>query len=75
MLSTIAKCKLFRIIHSTLLEGETFLKNKHEIAFFEIKCTLFGRKENTIKVQEIVVDYNTVLVQNAALTANFIGFS
>ena len=31
------------------LETETFLRNKHEIAFFEIKCTFFGRKENTIR--------------------------
>ena len=31
------------------LEGETFLRNKHEIAFFEIKCTFFGGKENTIR--------------------------
>ena len=48
MPSTIGKCKLFRIKHVTLLEGETFLRNKHDIAFFEIKCTFFGRKENTI---------------------------
>ena len=48
MPSTIEKCKLFRIKHTTLLEGETFLRNKHEIAFFKIKCTYFGRKENTI---------------------------
>ena len=34
--------------HITRLEGETFLRNKHEIAFFEIKFTFFGRKENTI---------------------------
>ena len=45
---TIGKCKLFRIKHITLLEGETFLRNKHEIVFFEIQCTFFGRKENTI---------------------------
>ena len=45
---TIGKCKLFRIKHIILLEGETFLRNKHEIAVFEIKCTFFGRKENTI---------------------------
>ena len=44
MPSTIEKCKLFRIKHTTLLEGETFLKNQPEIAFFEIKCTFFGRK-------------------------------
>ena len=48
MASTIGKCKLFRIKYTTLLEGETFLRNKHEIVFFEIKCTFFGRKENTI---------------------------
>ena len=48
MPSTIGKCVLFRIKHITLLEGETFLRNKHEIAFFEIKCTFFDRKENTI---------------------------
>ena len=46
---TISKCELFRIKHITFFEGETFLRNKHEIAFFEIKCTFFGRKENTIK--------------------------
>ena len=45
----IGKCKLFRIKHITLLEGETFLRNKHEIAFFEIKCTFFAKKENTIR--------------------------
>ena len=50
MPSTIGKCKLFRIKHTTLLEGDTFLRNKHEIAFFEIKCTFFGRKENTISL-------------------------
>ena len=48
MPSTIGKSKLFRIKHITLLEGKTLLRNKHEIAFFEIKCTFFGRKENTI---------------------------
>ena len=46
---TIGKCKLFRIKRITLLEGETFLRNKHKIAFFKIKCTFFGRKENTIR--------------------------
>ena len=48
MPSTIGKCKLLRIKHITLLEGETFLRNKHDIVFFEIKCTCFGRKENTL---------------------------
>ena len=56
MPSTIGKCKLFRIKHITLLEGETFLRNKHEIAFFEIKCTFFGRKENTISVNNIAME-------------------
>ena len=51
MPSTIGKWKLFRIKHITLLEGETFLRDKHEIAFFEIKCTFFGRKENTIRLR------------------------
>ena len=41
---TIGNCKLFRIKHITRLESETFLRNKHDIAFFEIKCTFFGRK-------------------------------
>ena len=44
MPSTMGKCKLFRIKHNTLLEGETFLRNKHEIAFFQIKCTFFWQK-------------------------------
>ena len=48
MPSTIGKSKLFRIKPITLLEGDTFLRNKHEIAFLEIKCIFFGRKENTI---------------------------
>ena len=50
MPSTIKKCKLFRIKHTTILEGETFLRNKHKTEFFEIKCTFFGRKENTISL-------------------------
>ena len=45
---TIDKCELFRIKYITLLEGETFLSNKQEITFFEIKCIFFGKKENTI---------------------------
>ena len=49
MPSTIGKCKLFRIKHITLLEGDIFLRNKHEIAFFEIKYIFFGRKENIIR--------------------------
>ena len=49
MPSTIGKCKLFRIKHTTILEGETFLRNKHKTDFFEIKCTFFGRIENTIE--------------------------
>ena len=48
MPSIIGKYKLFRIKYITLLEGETFLRNKHDIAFFEIKCTFFGRKETPL---------------------------
>ena len=57
MPSTIGKCKLFRIKRLTLLVGETFLRNKHEIVFFEIKCTFFGRKENTISVFVYISEY------------------
>ena len=60
------KCKLFRIKHITLLEGETFLRNKHDIAFFEIKCTFFGRKENTIshaELSNIVLQYQHAAVE------------
>ena len=49
MPSTIDKCKLFRIKHTTVLEGETFLRNKHKTEFFEIKCTFCSRKENIIR--------------------------
>ena len=48
MPSTIGNFELFTIKHTILLEGETFLRNKHKTAFFEIKCTFFGRKENTV---------------------------
>ena len=51
MPSTIGKCELFRIKHTTLLEGKTFLRNKHKIAFFfKIKCTFIGRKENSFRL-------------------------
>ena len=68
MPSTIGKCKLFRIKHIALLEGETFLRNKHEIAFFEIKYTFFGRKENTIKTlkREKIINYQKDLFENSA---------
>ena len=48
MPSIIGKCKLFRIKHIIVLEGDTFLTYKHKTAFFEIKYTFFGRKENVI---------------------------
>ena len=60
------KCKLFRIKHITLLEGETFLRNKHEIAFIEIKCTFFGRNENTIRktdLRNFLIEFK--FIQNA----------
>ena len=53
MPSTIGKCKFVRIKHTTLLEGETFLRNKHKIAFFfKIKCTFlveFAVLKNNIR--------------------------
>ena len=55
MPSTIGKCKLFRIKHITVLEGETFLRNKYKTEFFEIKCAFFGRKENTIRIKHITL--------------------
>ena len=45
MPSTIGKGKIIRIKYITLLEGKIFLRNKNEIAFFEKKCTFFGRKK------------------------------
>ena len=47
---TMGKCKLFRIKHITLLEGKIFLRNKHEIVFFEIKCTFFLLKRKHHKI-------------------------
>ena len=41
------------IQHTTLLEGKPFLRNKHQIAFFEVKCKFFGRKGYTISVCEL----------------------
>ena len=49
----IDKCELFRIKRTTLLEGETFLRYKHKIAFFKINCTFFYRKENNISIKQI----------------------
>ena len=51
---TIGKCKLIRIKHTTLLEGKTFLRNKHKTAFFfKESVQKSGRKENTISLYEI----------------------
>ena len=66
---TIGKCKLFRIKHITLLEGETFLGNKHDIVFFEIKCTFFGRKENTISMSLV----HDISVMSCAEYTNAVG--
>ena len=71
MPSTIGKCKLFRIKHITLLEGEIFLRNKHDIAFFAIKCTFFGRKENTINnflVRNLLPSYLFLILQSNCIT-------
>ena len=45
----IGKRELFGMKNGTILEGETFLRNKQKIAFFKIKCTFFLEKKNTIK--------------------------
>ena len=55
MPSTIGKGKIFSIKHTTLLEGKLFSGGKYKIAFFKIKCTFFGRKENTINVTNLLV--------------------
>ena len=52
MPSTIRKFNLFRIKHTTLLEGKLFLRNKHKIIIFEMKRIFLGRKENTIRVKK-----------------------
>ena len=62
MPTTIGKCNLFKIKHTTLLEGETSLGNKHKIEFYKIKCTIFGRKENTIRWNLVVVYRNIHVV-------------
>ena len=62
MPSTIGKWKLFRIKHTTFLEGETFLRNKLNITFFKIKCSFFGRKENTIS-NCLFIRYNLIKPQ------------
>ena len=71
MPSTIGKCKLFKIKHITLLEGETFLRNKHEIAFYEIKCTFFGRKENTISQKKKCTFRNRKFLVSFSLLAYY----
>ena len=37
-----------------------YLRNKHKTAFFEIKCTFFGRKENTI-TETFCMKYNAII--------------
>ena len=44
LITLIDKCKLFRIKHITLLEGETFLRNKNKIEFFVNKVHIFWQK-------------------------------
>ena len=67
MPSTIGKCELFTIKHIALLEGKTFLRNKHKIAFFEIKCTFFGREENTIRIKHTAILEGETILRNNAL--------
>ena len=74
MPSTMGKCKLFRIKYITLLEGKTFLRNKHDILFFEIKCTFFARKENTISglLHKKIYSYLYIVASNTFATQNYI---
>ena len=44
---TIGKFKQFRIKHTTLLEGETFLRNKHKFEFFLKKVHIFLIEKKT----------------------------
>ena len=44
---TIDKCELFGIKYFTLLEGETFLRNKHKIEFFLHKRHIFLVEKKT----------------------------
>ena len=53
MPSTIGKCKLFRIKHISLLEGETFLRNKHSV---EKKAPLVMK--NSLIAGIILLDLN-----------------
>ena len=48
MPSSIGKCKLFRIKYTTLLEGETFSRNKHEIEFFEKSAQFLVEKKTPL---------------------------
>ena len=45
------KFKLFKIKHTILLEGETFFKNEHKIAFFLNKVQIFLVEKKTPSVQ------------------------
>ena len=57
------KCKLFGIKHIILLEGETFLRNKHEIAFFEMKSAHFMvEKKTPLVVVALFNDTVSILV-------------
>ena len=49
---TIGKCKLFETKHTTLLEGETFLRNKHKIALFLNKLHIFLNKVHIFLVEK-----------------------
>ena len=71
MPSTIGKCKLFRIKHITVLEGETFLRNKHKTDFFGIKCIFFGRKENTITLYMSDGPYSLKSIPNSRFLGKF----
>ena len=63
MASTIGKCKLFRIKHITLLEGETFLRNKHKIAFFLNKVHIkVVEKKSPLDYDDLINEFGFVFL-------------
>ena len=62
---TIGERELLRIKHTTVLEGVTFLRNKHKIKFFLKKFTFYGRKENIISSALAIRHTNHVFYRNS----------
>ena len=71
MPSTIEKCKLFRIKHTILLEGEIFLRNKRKIAFFLNKCTFLVEKKTPFILYMGGGTYSLKSIKNDRFLRNF----